>query len=249
MTRDLLVRALDRAAENNRPITFWLRDDDATEPTNPLEQLLELTAENDVPVTLAVIPAGAGQSLSARLEDEPLVTVAVHGWSHQNHAPEGEKKQELGSHRDPAVVLAEIDQGRKRLEGLFGERAFPMLVPPWNRIDRGLLPALPPLGIQALSTFGRENGNGRIPLLNTHIDIIDWHGTRGGRSEDLLFGEVLRRIGELSGHPLDTIGILSHHLVHDASAWRFLETLFELTRGHPGCRWMRSEAIVRTAQH
>lgn len=249
MSRNLVARALDRAAEHNRPITFWLRDDDAIEPTNPLKQLLELTADNHVPVTLAVIPAGAGRSLAARLEDAPLVTVAVHGWSHENHAPEREKKQELGSHRDPAVVLAEIGEGLKRLEDLFGERAFPMLVPPWNRIDPSLLPALPPLGIQALSTFGRENRNGRVPLLNTHIDIIDWHGTRGGRPMETLFGEILQRIGESDGDPLDTVGILSHHLVHDAAAWRFLETLFELTREHPGCRWMRSEEIVRSAQH
>ncbi|MFB9949300.1 polysaccharide deacetylase family protein [Rhizobium puerariae] len=244
MTSDLLARALDHAAERGRPITFWLRDDDAVEPTDSLDRLLGLAADNDIPVTLAVIPADAGERLAQRLEDAPQATVAVHGWSHRNHAPGGERKQELGLHRGSAVVLAEIGEGRERLRRLFGERAFPMLVPPWNRIHEDLLPALPPLGIQALSIFGRENRDIPLPLLNTHVDIIDWRGARNGRPADVLFAEILLRMEALTAHPLDTVGILSHHLVHDAAAWSFLEALFRLTREHPGCRWMRSERIL-----
>ncbi|TIS82782.1 MAG: polysaccharide deacetylase, partial [Mesorhizobium sp.] len=44
-------RRADRKAE------FWLRDDDAVDPTAALDRLLELTRALEVPLTLAVIPA------------------------------------------------------------------------------------------------------------------------------------------------------------------------------------------------
>jgi len=33
------------------------------------------------------------------------------------------------------------------------------------------------------------------------------------------------------------IGLLTHHLVHDDTAWRFLDQLFAITADHSGCRW------------
>lgn len=52
-----------------------------------LEKLLELAANAGLPLTLAVIPASTGEgALSTRLADERHVLVALHGWSHTNHA-------------------------------------------------------------------------------------------------------------------------------------------------------------------
>ena len=86
-----------------RPV-FWLRDDDAVAPGAALDRLLGLTGRFEVPVALAVIPAHAGTALAERIADERLVTVVVHGWSHENHAPPGKKKQELGLHRPAGTV-------------------------------------------------------------------------------------------------------------------------------------------------
>ncbi len=82
-----LADRLDRLQEAGESVDFWLRDDDAVEPTTALHRLLDLTDRFSVPVTLAVIPAGTDERLSRCLADRPLVDVAVHGWSHQNHAP------------------------------------------------------------------------------------------------------------------------------------------------------------------
>ena len=90
---------LDRWQRSGRTIAFWLRDDDAVQPTAALDRLLDLAGRHSIPTTLAVIPAYAREQLAARLATEPHVSVAVHGWAHDNHAPEGEKKQELGPHR------------------------------------------------------------------------------------------------------------------------------------------------------
>ena len=84
------------------------------------------------------------------------MTPVVHGWSHENHAPDGQKKQELGPHRPLEAVLGELARGFETIAGLFGDRMAPVLVPPWNRIDIALIPHLAAVGFRALSTFGQS---------------------------------------------------------------------------------------------
>lgn len=240
--RDALLRVLDRRAAENRPAALWLRDDDAVEPTDPLARFLALTSARSVPVTLAVIPEESGVALEAYLDGFEGIEIALHGWSHRNYAPAGEKKQELGGHRPAALVLAELSSGFAKLSALHGERMLPMLVPPWNRIAPALLPSLPGIGISCLSVFGPEKARG-IAELNTHVDVMDWHGTRGGRPADILHAEIAARIDSMGDG--QAMGLLTHHLVHDAAVDDFLEGLFALTAGHPGCRWLPASALVR----
>lgn len=230
---DPLLRALDSRGE---PALFWLRDDDAVKPTAALDRLLSL-GSGSVPMTVAAIPAATDEELAARLAREAQVTVAVHGWSHQNHATEG-KKQELGGHRPTEVVLGELAKGFTRLKTLHGPQFLPMLVPPWNRIDASVVAGLPALGFEALSVFGTEKP-APIRMVNTHVDLIDWHGTRGGRPDTELVSEITRRLEQDR-----VVGILTHHLVHDATAWRFLDRLFSATADHPGCRWVSARALI-----
>lgn len=234
---EALQQALDRAAAEGRRLRFWLRDDDAVEPSAALDRLLALTAGR-VPLALAVIPAFTGQALADRLAGQAQVTVAVHGWAHANHAGEGEKKQELGAHRPVAVVLDELARGLAHLTALYGPRAAPVLVPPWNRIDPAVVAGLPGHGFRALSVFGPPKP-APLRMINSTVDIMDWHGTRGGRSDDALLAEVLAGIDRDA-----PIGILTHHLVHDAQAWGFLDRLFTVTSGHPGCLWVGLPALV-----
>jgi len=149
-----LVEELARRQRAGRKAEFWLRDDDAVDPTPALDRLLGLTGEFAVPLTLAVIPALTDEQLVARLDEAPHVTVAVHGWAHRNHAPEDQKKQELGPHRPREAVLDDLARGLSHVTGLHGARAVSMLVPPWNRIDAGLVSALGSIGFAALSVYG-----------------------------------------------------------------------------------------------
>ena len=238
----LLEDYLHRRADNGRRVDFWLRDDDAVEPTDALEHLLGLGAASKIPLALAVIPAFTGEALARRLADAESVTVLLHGWAHNNHAPDGEKKQEFGPHRPYNVMLAELTRGRAWLRAVFGERFYPLFVPPWNRIDPFLIPRLPEAELCALSTFGTERRSA-IAMVNTHVDIIDWHGTRGGRDPAILVHEIIARLDHG-----DVVGVLTHHLVHDRAAWDFLAELFALTSRHPACRWrsIRDLADERT---
>lgn len=231
----LLTQELDRWHAAGRIADFWLRDDDAVEPTASLDRLLETTADFGIPLTLAVIPALTGEALARRLEQEPHCTVAVHGWAHVNHAGMTEKKQELGRHRPAPEVLEQLRQGLARLDELHPGRLAPVLVPPWNRIDADLVPQLGSLGYRALSVYGPEKP-AELPLINTHVDVIDWHGTRGGRDALALAGETITRLRRMFEHG-GAMGLLTHHLVHDAAVDDFLRRLFAITATHPACRW------------
>lgn len=227
---------LQRWADGGRTARFWFRDDDAIEPTPALDRLLALHDRFSVPMTLAVIPAFTGDALVARLADEKDLVVTVHGWTHENHSPDTEKKQELGAHRPQAVVLAELARGFEKLADLYPGQFVPMLVPPWNRIDKALLPGLAPIGFRAVSVYGPAK-SGPLAQVNTHVDIMEWHGVRGGRPHrDLVQGLVqeLKRRFDGSDEP---IGVLTHHLVHDDTAWDFITALFEETAGHVSVEW------------
>ncbi len=246
MSEKILLDTLDDFARRGIVAELWLRDDDATVPTAALDRLLALSAEFSIPMTLAVIPEPTGDALADHLrESGAKIDVAVHGWAHKNHAGSQEKKRELGLHRAQPVVLDELSTGLRKLETLHEARFVPMLVPPWNRIDREIVQALPAIGYRALSTFGPE-GEASLTLVNTHVDVIDWRGTRGGKDHDLLFSEIAQRM--VVAHETNgTTGILTHHLVHDETVWSFLKRLFSLTARHPGCRWRSSRDLIVTA--
>ncbi len=236
---DDLTRALDARAKAGNPARFWLRDDDAVAPTPALDQLLNLSTRHDVALTLAVIPAETGAELAEHLTDAQTLSVAVHGWAHSNHASAGEKSQELGHHRPSGAVLHELTQGFAHLAGLYPQQFVPLLVPPWNRIAPQVVAGLPPIGFQALSAYGAARP-AALPMINTHVDLIDWRDTRGGRPTPALLSEITDHL-RASDLPL---GILTHHLVHDAAVWAFLEQLFALTSDHPGCDWVSVTELI-----
>lgn len=246
----LLVDELDRVHARGRKVDFWLRDDDAIEPSGALDRLLSLAAGRAVPVTLAVPPEPATDALARRLAGLADIGVTVHGWAHRNHAPPDVKKQELGSHRPQEVVVDELRRGVERLRSLFPEHFVPMLVPPWNRIDAALLQRLPEVGFSALSVFGPEKPS-PFPLINTHVDVMDWRGTRGCREHSLIVADIVARMrqvcGDIEGAEDQrgrTVGLLTHHLVHDEAVWDFLDGLFSVTSGHPACRWRRTGDLI-----
>ncbi len=242
--RNAALAAIAARAAAGHPLRLWLRDDDAVAPGQALDRLLDLTGAAGVPLTLAVIPAPWGEAptgpaLAGRLETAPHVRVAVHGWSHRNHAPEGVKKQELGAHRPLASIHAELRAGLERLTGLHGARALPLLVPPWNRIAPDLLPGLAADGFTALSTFGAEAAVAGLVQVNTQIDIIDWKAGRIGRPA----GPVWSEMAALAAGPRRFGGVLTHHLVHDATAWAVLADLIAAST-QAGAEWVGVERLI-----
>lgn len=228
-----LLDELARQRDGGRVVQFWLRDDDAVKPTDALERFNTLTREFRIPACLAVIPAHTGKELSIYLNNDAHLSIAVHGWAHENHAPVTEKKQELGAHRKLSNIIDELSNGFDQLKTRYPETFIPLLVPPWNRIADSVVNELPDIGFQALSTFGVEKP-APLRMLNTHVDLIDWKGSRGGRSTQALVADLVKAIRKTSS----PIGFLTHHLVHDEAAWQFMEQFFVATADCPDCRWV-----------
>lgn len=229
-----LARELDAWGKAERRATLWWRDDDAVAPSPALARLNELGAAHDVVPALAVVPKTAEPAL-------PGTALLQHGYAHTNHGVK--KKAELGPDRPAATVADELKTGRKRLLDLFAERVLPVLAPPWNRIAPEVVALLPALGFRGLSTYQPRPRAEPVPGLmqvNTHADIIDWR-ERCFIGDDIAAGAVIRHLVDRRlGHvdPVEPTGLLTHHLVHDAPSWRFLERLLTLTRAHPAIRWL-----------
>ena len=248
MSWDDLARELDAWAANGRTATLWWRDDDARRPGPALERLAALTAA--VPLALAVVPADA----EAGLADLPgHVSFLPHGWRHVSHAAAGRKKNEFGPERPGFDRLADVALGWTRLQHLFGPRARPIFVPPWNRIDPDFVPRLANAGLTGLSRFGprrqREAAPG-VAEVNCHVDIVDWRGSRGFVGEAAALAPLIAHLGARRSGQADSdeaTGVMTHHAVHDVGCWRFLETLVAKTAGNAAARWLSADDAVRLA--
>jgi hypothetical protein len=239
--RDLDLE-LDAWAAAGSMASFWWRDDDATTPTPALDRLLHVAGRARVPLALAVIPALASDDLARRL-GPATAAVLQHGYAHRNHAPDGAKKSELGDDRPVGEVLRELRLGRERLEALFGPRALPVLVPPWNRIAPTVMARLASGGFRGLSVYrARATARqGDVSVVNAHLDPIDWKRGRGFVGEEAALALATthlaaRRLGQADRD--EPTGLLTHHLVQDEAIWDFTAEFLARTTKHKAARWL-----------
>ncbi|RYE32670.1 MAG: polysaccharide deacetylase [Hyphomicrobiales bacterium] len=244
-----LTLELDHWSASGRQIGLWLRDDDAVAPSLALDRLSELADRFGAPILLAVIPLLAEPALATALRGMPLLRPCQHGASHLNHSPAGGKKAEFGPDREAAEVDADIARGWQRLRDLLGDAALPVFVPPWNRIAPSHAARLGALGFAGLSCFRgfRLGPDGGPRLLNTDIDVMDWHGGRVGRPVAAILAELaallaerrLREAGDIE------LGLLLHHRDHDETAWSGLLDLLGAVHHHPAIRMIDPATLVR----
>lgn len=255
MTNDLwhaLHHELDRWSENGRQVRLWLRDDDAIAPSAALGRLSDIAERFDAPVLLAVIPMLAKPALEPALRSMPLLRPCQHGNWHRNHAPADAKKSEFGPDREASIVDAEIALGRRQLADRLGPAVLPIFVPPWNRIDPGHAARLPEIGFAGLSCFRdfRLKSEGGPRLLNTQIDVMDWHGGRIGRSPDALVAEIIAWLvaeRDKEGTRDADLGLLLHHRDHDETVWSFLAAFLGAASAHPALSTIDPSALLTDA--
>jgi hypothetical protein len=247
-----LMAEFDRWEEAGKVATLWWRDDDAVAPTARLGRLLSIAS--GVPVSLAVVPADAEQELAQwfaeYLHSAPRrsVTVLQHGWRHLNHSSVG-KKSEFPAERSTSEMASELAAGRARLSDLFGARAQPVLVPPWNRFDDSLLGLLARCGLTGISRARARSGSLRalgIIEVNIHVDLVAWKEGRGFIGEDAALGglvEHLRARRLRAACADEPTGILTHHLVQDQATDAFLDQLITVSVAHPAVLWLDASEI------
>jgi hypothetical protein len=229
--------------EESIAATFWWRDDDATAASPALARLLDISSGEGGPVAIAAIPDVLCPSLPAMLKGHGAVRVLQHGFAHCNHAAGlGEGAWELGRHRRGDEVLEQLNAGREILRAAFGDQFIPVVVPPWNRIDRGLFPGLLQTGFIGVSAFGERAATAPC-LIEAHaqFDLLAWKGTPRFHGEAAAQSEIVghlrrRRLGIVDCD--EATGILSHHLSLDEPAWRFLADFVGHVARHRAARWL-----------
>jgi hypothetical protein len=247
---DDLARECAAWGDSGRRATWWWRDDDAVAATPALDELLRVAQG---PIALAVIPASLQPDLEPRLRQDPAVAVLQHGYAHRNEAPAGGRKSEFPDERDPGAIEQDLGRGFRKLTDGFGHQFLPVLTPPWNRIGGRAVAILQSIGFIGLTrylprTAATVHG---VNQVNTHVDVIDWRGSRGFLGEsaclDLFVGHLkARRAGTVD--PDEPTGVLSHHLVHDPATWRFLEKLRDFLRNQAAARLLDPAAVFRSGK-
>jgi hypothetical protein len=240
MTWRELHAALNERNHAGRPVRFWWRDDDASAPSPALERAVGLSKKYAIPLALAVIPQDATSQLVQGLHER--VTVLQHGTDHRNRAPAGEKKTEYPAAEPADAALERIAGGMAKLRSVANPKFIPVLAPPWNRMRADLLDKLPGIGIRGISAYGPQKSREPAPGLrqvNTHVDVVAWRRGRHFVGEAQALSQAIKWL--IADEP---IGWLTHHAVHDAATWDFLERLFTLE----DVRWLSAaEAFSYTA--
>ncbi|WP_193172289.1 polysaccharide deacetylase family protein [Nisaea nitritireducens] len=233
-----LLHELDRWASAGLTAEIWWRDDDLQRPTPALEPLLAMADAAGWAPGLAVVPEGADtDALTSRLAGTGAEFL-VHGFAHRNHAAADEKKCEFPASRPLPDRCRDAREGLIRLREAFPDRLLSCFVPPWNRIAPDLVERLCESGFTGLSTFGPRPASMAAPGLrrvNTHIDVIDWRGTRKFVGTDTVATALAshleaRRMGRADAE--EPSGLLTHHLVMVDEDWRALEALVLELKSH-----------------
>lgn len=236
---DPIRRRLD---ESPYPSIFFFRDDDAGWDDHRLYQLLDIFAQQNLPIDLAAIPMAVTPPLAHELSNRMTAMagklhVHQHGYAHANHEADG-RKCEFGPSRSKALQKIDIAEGKRRLQDLLGTSVDPIFTPPWNRCTSETGECLVELGFHTLS---RESGAvplGTPGLAELPIDQ-DWFahrkGVRLGREQ------WAQSLAAKLGSP-NPIGIMFHHAVMDAPEMQATAELLAALGTHPRaqCRIMHS---------
>jgi hypothetical protein len=203
-----LIQTLERL---DRPIDFFVRDDDAGWGDDALERLIDVFAQLALPIDLAAIPAAlseqSGKWLADLARQYPRIGIHQHGYAHSNHEPEGARKCEFGPSRPASRQFADVIAGRNRLAQLLdGVPIDPIFTPPWNRCSKELASGLHAYGFVLLSTDRVRDDSG--PEIGQLPVQIDWErARREGRLAEAFSTAIQSAAGP--------IGIMLHHAMMD----------------------------------
>jgi hypothetical protein len=224
----------DLLAAREAPVSLWWRDDDAGRDDPRLGRLLDLSVRHKAAVALSVVPAWLDPAAIARVSSAELAIVLQHGISHANHAGEGQRKIELGGMAPPAHLADAARAGKERLAAAFPRQFRRVMVPPWNRLSAPVLATLPGAGFTGWSGWrDAPPDEPRLRRRDTHVDAIDWRGSRRCRESRELFRELAAQLRLRAREPL---GILTHHLATDEAGFRSLDRFIGVVQDHPKLR-------------
>ena len=151
-------------------VKFWWRDDDVSDSTEELKELISFSCLNKIPVNLAVIPKKLSNEAIKLIKQNSHISVVQHGYSHTNYANVGEPLNEFGHHRSLDTQLKEIRIGFDKLKTSFGNQFVPVFVPPWGHIADSVIEQISTIGIKGISMIG-DRDKIYPNLINNNVEI------------------------------------------------------------------------------
>jgi len=235
---DPLRKSMDETAG---PISFFFRNDDVGWEDARLFDMLDIFAQYEVPIDLAVIPKSISRETAARLrklvaERSGYVSVHQHGFAHVNHERTG-RKCEFGDSRSLELQHADIAAGKELLSDLLGPITDPIFTPPWNRCTAFTAACLQNEGFTLLSRDVTAKQLDIADLMELPVSI-DWFGHRkkvrltSNEIGDALSATVSSR---------EPVGVMLHHALVDDEEREMIGELLKLlsSRSQVRCRLMR----------
>lgn len=223
---------------------LWWRDDDARGASPALDRLIALAAAWRAPLALAVVPNGRITETVRAARDYPDVLLIQHGVDHVNRRA-GSAAGEFPSDLSQAQIRERLLEGWSSLCGL--SRARKIFAPPWNDVHGQLETALVEAGYAALTAWGEVAPAGRVAWrVDAHLDLLRWRGGARFRGSGRFNGTLrkalrMRRRAEAWEAP---IGLLTHHLDHDAAAWRFLAEFLAWSSQESALSWVSLDQLI-----
>lgn len=223
---------------------LWWRDDDCREPTWQLDRLLEV--RRDIPITLAVIPDVDLNPLANRLSATSDVTVAQHGVDHENKLPPGGPRSEFPVDASQSAVSAAVAAGRARMVAA----GLPPItfVPPWNEPSDRQIEAIKSARYDSYSIGATGKPLEALKHVGAQVDILRWKGKPHFKGRRRVFDALRKQLEarRAMGAYEEPIGILTHHLVHDEPAWRFLDWFVAYSRNR--FQWRSLSELCQPAE-
>src|SRR5215216_749369 len=226
---DPLRKTLDEAPAS---IPFFFRDDDAGWEDARLFELLDVFADYNVPIDLAVIPNSISDSTAKNLrkvlEERPnQVSAHQHGYAHVNHEQTG-RKCEFGDSRSSALQHADIAAGKALLNERLGPITESIFTPPWNRCTVSTAICLRLEGFTVLSRDITATQFGAPGLTELPVSI-NWLGHRKGvRVTPDEIGESLSKAASSQA----PVGVMLHHALIDEEERQRIRELLKLLSSH-----------------
>jgi len=224
---------------NGKPtIRVFFRADDIGRVDPQFNRLMRLFKKHQAPLCLAVVPEwldhARWREMLPYTPDDPLWCWHQHGRRHTNYEPTG-KKSEFGVSRSKEQIRSDLQQGRDRLQNIFGRLFVPVFTPPWNRCSTETLEILCELDFKAISRFRGAQPRSPLPDLAINVDLHTRREKNARQGWDRLLSEF--KEAAQSG----CMGIMIHHQRMNDAAFDFLDLLLPILKGHQSvsCRSFR----------
>ena len=221
-----LQELFNAAKQQSQPVRIFFRADDIGLIDNNFIQMMQLFADFDMPLCLALVPqwlsADNWQQIRSLVNKESLFCWHQHGFNHINHEAVG-KKCEFGENRPIKAIRHDILAGKTKLEQLLADSFLPAFTPPWNRCSKAAMQVLQELDFAAVSRSinVQPQAPAGLPDLAINIDLHTRKETDPKQAMDNLMTECKTALE--SG----CMGFMLHHQRMNATAFIFLEHLFK----------------------